>query len=136
MKTSDWKMILAGGLAWTAGTIYFFFRAAATFQHGALVYSANAAVTILAYVLLFRRLLKQCKVEPHDTGWAALLFVLPGMTGEIPALLNSSFLLPGLRPESVIIYAACLFAGYSCMGFYAVYRQQTARSPARDLLHA
>jgi hypothetical protein len=128
MKSSEWKMILAGGSAWAAGTIYFFFRAAATFQHGPLVYWSNAAITIVAYVLLFRRLLKMFGVEPHDTGWAALLFVLPGMTGEILALLNSSVFLPGMRSESVVIYAAFLFAGYSSMGYYALYRQQSART--------
>ena len=124
MKSSEWKMILAGGSAWAAGTIYFFFRAAATFQHGPLVYWSNAAITIVAYVLLFRRLLKLFGIEPHETGWAALLFVLPGMTGEILALLDSSVLLPGMRSESVVIYAAFLFAGYAAMGYYALYRQR------------
>jgi len=128
MKPSDWKLILAGGAAWTVGTIYFFFRAAATFEHGPLVYWSNAAITIVAYVLLFRRLLRIFGVEPHDTGWAALLFILPGMTGEILALLESSVFLPGMRPESVVTYAAFLFAGYSAMGFYALYRQQNARA--------
>jgi hypothetical protein len=127
MKSSEWKMILAGGSAWVAGTIYFFFRAAATFEHGPLVYWSNAAVTIVAYVFLFRRLLKIFGVEPHDTGWAALLFILPGMTGEILALLDSSIFLPGMRSESVVTYSAFLFAGYSSMGYYALYRQQNAR---------
>lgn len=126
MKSSEWKMILAGGSAWAAGTVYFFFRAAATFQHGPIVYWSNAAVTIVAYVLLFRRLLKSFGVEPHDIGWAALLFVLPGMTGEIVALLNSSVFLPGMRCESITIYAAFLFAGYSSVGYYGLYRQRRA----------
>jgi hypothetical protein len=124
MKPSDWKMTLAGAAAWAVGTFYFYFRAAATFQHGPLVYWSNAAVTIVAYVLLFRRLLRLFGVAPRDTGWSALLFVLPGMTGEILALLNSSLLLPGMRSESVVIYAAFLFAGYASMGYYALYRQQ------------
>ena len=128
MKPSEWKMILAGGAAWTVGTIYFLFRAAATFEHGPLVYWSNAVVTIVAYVLLFRRLLKLFGVEPHDTGWAALLFVLPGMTGEVLALLDSSVFLPGMRFESIVTYAAFLFAGYSSMGYYALYRQQHARA--------
>ena len=50
------------------------------------------------------------------------------MTGEILALLNSSVVLPGMRAESVVIYAAFLFAGYSVMGYYALYRQQHARA--------
>jgi hypothetical protein len=128
MKSLEWKMILAGGSAWAAGTIYFYFRAAATFQHGPLVYWSTAAVTIVGYLLLFRRLLKMFGVEPRDTGWAALLFVLPGMTGEILALLNASVLLPGMRSDSVVIYAAFLFAGYSSMGYYALYRQRNARA--------
>jgi hypothetical protein len=131
MKSSEWKMILSGGAAWAAGTIYFFFRAAAIFQHGPLVYWINAAVTIVAYVMLFRRLLRLMGVAPHDSGWAALLFVLPGMTGEVLALLDSSVLLPGMRPESVVTYAACLFAGYSSIGYYALYRQQAARAFGR-----
>ena len=121
-------MILAGALAWAAGTVYFFFRAAATFQHGPLVYWGSAAITMVAYVLLFRRLLRIFRVEPLDTGWAALLFVLPGMTGEILALFNSSIFLPGMRSERVVIYAAFLFAGYSSMCYYALYRQQSARA--------
>ena len=128
MRSSEWKMILAGASAWAAGTIYFFFRAAATFQHGPLVYWSNAAITIVAYVLLFRRLLKLFGIEPHETGWAALLFVLPGMPGEILALLNSSVLLPGMRSDSIVIYAAFLFAGYASMGYYALYRQRYARA--------
>jgi hypothetical protein len=128
MKSSEWKMILAGGLSWAAGTIYFFFRATATFEHGTLVYFAAGALTIVAYVLLFRRMLKWFGVEPRDTGWAALLFVLPGMTGEILALFNSSIFLPGMRSERVVIYAAFLFAGYSSMCYYALYRQQSARA--------
>ena len=128
MKSSEWKMILAGGSAWAAGTIYFFFRAAATFQHGPLVYWSNAVAIIVAYLLLFRRLLKVFGIEAHDTGWAALLFVLPGMTGEILALLNSSVLLPGMRSDSIVIYAAFLFAGYASMGYYALYRQRYARA--------
>jgi len=126
MKSSEWKMILAGALAWAAGTVYFFFRAAATFQHGPLVYWGSAAITMVAYVLLFRRLLRIFRVEPLDTGWAALLFVLPGMTGEVAALLNASALLPGLRSESVVIYAAFLFAGYASIGYFALYRQRKA----------
>ncbi len=133
MKSSEWKMILAGGSAWAAGTIYFFFRAAATFQNGPLVYWSNAAITIGAYVLLFRRLLKIFGIAPHDTGGAALLFVMPGMSGEILALLNSSVLLPGLRSESVITYAAFLFAGYASLGIYALYHQQSKRSSAQRL---
>jgi uncharacterized membrane protein (DUF2068 family) len=132
MKPSEWKMILAGAFAWAAGTIYFFFRATATFQHGSIVYWSNAVVTIVAYVLLFRRLLKIFGINPHDTGWAALLFVLPGMTGEFFALLNASVFLPGMRPESITIYAAFLFAGYSSMGFYALYNQQHARFSAGE----
>jgi hypothetical protein len=126
MKSMEWKIILAGASAWAAGTVYFFFRAAATFQHGPLVYWSNAAITIVAYVLLFRRLLELFGVEPQDTGWAALLFVLPGMTGEILTLLNSTIMLPGMRSESVVTYAALLFAGYSSMGYYSMYRQRSA----------
>jgi hypothetical protein len=123
MKSSEWKMILAGGAAWAAGTIYFFFRAADTFKHGPLVLWGTAAITILGYLLLFRRLLMKFKVEPGSIGWSALLFVLPGLTGEILALLNPTVLLPGMRPESVVTYAALLFAGYASMGYYALYRQ-------------
>jgi len=129
MKPSELKMLLAGAAAWAAGTVYFFFRAAATFQHGPLVYWLNAAVVIVAYVLLFRRLLERLGVEPQDTGWAALLFVLPGMTGEILALLDSSVLLPGMSAQSVVTYAAFLFAGYAAMGYYALYRQRLAGAP-------
>lgn len=128
MKSSEWKMILAGAAAWAAGTIYFFFRAAATFGHGPLVYWSNAVITIIAYVLLFRRLLKLFGVEPHDAGGAALLFVLPGLTGEVLGLLNSSVMLPGVPSESVVVYAAFLFAGYASIGYYALYRQRNARA--------
>jgi hypothetical protein len=78
-------------------------------------------------VLLFRRLLRLFGVEAHATGWAALMFVLPGMTGEVLAMLNSSVLLPAMRSEDVVIYAAFLFAGYASMGYYALYRQRSAR---------
>jgi hypothetical protein len=77
---------------------------------------------------MLRPTLKVLGVDPHETGWAALLFVLPGMTGEILALLNPSVLLPGMHPESVVTYAALLFAGYSAIGYYALYRQQRARA--------
>jgi len=33
-----------------------------------------------------------------------------------------------MRPESVVIYAAFLFAGYSSIGFVALYRQRNARA--------
>jgi hypothetical protein len=129
MKSWEWKMLWAGASAWMAGTLYFFFRGAATFEHGPLVYWLNAAIVIVAYVLLFRRLLRLCGVPRHDTGWAAFLFVLPGMTGEILALLNASVLLPGMTADRVVTYAAFLFAGYASMGYYALYRQRRVGAP-------
>jgi hypothetical protein len=117
---SEWKMALSGGAAWLVGTIYFYFRGAATFEHGPLVYGANALIIIAAYVAIFRALLARHGVADCDTGRAALFFLVPGMAGEFLALLNSAAVLPGMRPQSVVIYAAFLFAGYASVGCYAV----------------
>ncbi len=132
MKSFEWKMFLAGGSTWVAGTIYFFFRATATFEHEPIVYWSNAVGIIVAYVLLFRRLLKVFGVKHRETGSAALSFVVPGMSGEIIALLNSSVFLPGMHPQSVVVYAAFLFAGYCAVGCYALHRQRNPRGEAAN----
>ncbi len=124
MKPWELKLAVCGASTWLLGTVYYFFRAGQTFERGPAVFWINSVITVAVYVLLFRWLVKALRVAPVDTGRAALLFIVPGMAGEIPVLLNFTAALPTMRLESASSYSAFLFCGYVAVGVYALVAQE------------
>ena len=120
MGSAGWKFALSGAAMWAVGTVFFYFRAGHTFERGPLLYAINASATVLLFVLAFRGLAIAFKAPRAQWCAGALCFILPGMLGEIPILLNFSRTLPTLAPGSGANYAAFLFCGYAAVGLYAL----------------
>lgn len=118
----------AGAAAWALGTAFYYFYGRGTFEAGAFVYVTNVLIAGLLYVLLFRGLARAAGVPADRRAEAALVFILPGMAGEIPLLMFFEHAMPMLRIGTAGPYAAFLFVGYVSTGLFALLWQEQGSS--------